>query len=346
VTVDETYNVGIGYCFSEVVTGLTPLSTENYLFSFAFGLHMKRNEFTFKTIAHANENVAPELADAKLSVTDGAKPIQTFCKTLFKNSVLSQCRNHWLSNLKDVCVKNQIDPKYATQICGNGTVAGYLDLPIEEYEKHIQNLPEPLFDYWMKNKDKIARECMLKEVLNSRGIDNGKDTLKLYTNSSESFHSKIKKGLGNDVGKLDMAAFLIKADELYDTMYEEITRIVANVHPKYHLSDFGKEIFKQSNPKDVRSWEFWKEKIKEGTAELESASTTRAEVEEYYNDVSYLEKMGAIYKLKRPPTVLFRKSSKIYNLQELKKVLMESLVWMSTMLLISRMTLWHELDNL
>ena len=246
VTVDETYNVGIGYCFSEVVTGLTPLSTENYLFSFAFGLHMKRNEFTFKTIAHANENVAPELADAKLSVTDGAKPIQTFCKTLFKNSVLSQCRNHWLSNLKDVCVKNQIDPKYATQICGNGTVAGYLDLPIEEYEKHIQNLPEPLFDYWMKNKDKIARECMLKEVLNSRGIDNGKDTLKLYTNSSESFHSKIKKGLGNDVGKLDMAAFLIKADELYDTMYEEITRIVANVHPKYHLSDFGKEIFKQS----------------------------------------------------------------------------------------------------
>jgi len=79
-----------------------------------------------------------------------------------------------------------------------------------------------------------------------------------------------------------------------------------------------------NNPKDVRSWEFWKEKIKEGTAELESASTTRAEVEEYYNDVSYLEKMGAIYKLKRPPTVLFRKSSKIYNLQELKKVLMES----------------------
>jgi hypothetical protein len=82
-----------------------------------------------------------------------------------------------------------------------------------------------------------------------------------------------------------LAAFLIKADELYDTMYEEITRIVGNVHPKYHLNDFGKEIFKQSNPKDVRSWEFWKEKIKglEDNVTVIHAPRNHVQAENYVN---------------------------------------------------------------
>ena len=46
---------------------------------------MKRNEFTFKTIATLG--VTPELADAKLSVTDGANQF----KRVAKHCLTIQC---------------------------------------------------------------------------------------------------------------------------------------------------------------------------------------------------------------------------------------------------------------
>ncbi len=61
------------------------------------------------------------------------EPIQTCCKTLFKNSVFSYPNAEITSYPTLWTFVLKFDPKYATQICGNGTVAGYLDLPIDEY---------------------------------------------------------------------------------------------------------------------------------------------------------------------------------------------------------------------
>jgi hypothetical protein len=187
---DMTYDCGV----TKICTRNIYLKERPVVMAGCF-IHRRKDTATFAAMARLLEFHAPRIIETKAVFTDCDLAMRGGFKSVLKNTFFGLCRNHARSNLTDFATKNNIPSQWVDYFLGIGDTPGIVDLSTAEYEEKLLNpdIPAKLLSYWLRYKDELVREAILKDVLEANGIVTAKPWEKLTTNPAESLHFSLKK---------------------------------------------------------------------------------------------------------------------------------------------------------